>query len=310
MIDACLLSFNRMCCFSKVTHFMACWILGMPDEENMRHWSHHHSTDTVDDPVFRAAMRGYDAVSFVFGLEVTWSLIQQRQQEEEEKQALKELEAAQELDKEDSDEDENDDDNDSGEKRSASQDDDRRQIMDIVDNKKHNDDDGDNSDSTTSEEIDDGTWNLSHIYAMDELQSKDPPICDECKNVACSLWKSDKGGESKACLSCQEEGFGGWPDGLEPQDVRHKNLIAELCTKPCTPSSIYNSPTDRSQQIENDSDPDSCKDCTTSEPDHELDPSPSKSPGWPCSACTFWNKPSAKTCKMCFTKKSPKKRKK
>ena len=52
--------------------------LGMPDEENMRSWSHHYSTDTVDDPIFRAAMRGYDAVSFVFGLEVTWDLIQQR----------------------------------------------------------------------------------------------------------------------------------------------------------------------------------------------------------------------------------------
>ena len=66
--------------------------IGMPDEENMRHWSHHHSTDTVDDPVFRAAMRGYDAVSFVFGLEVTWSLIQQRQQEEEERLAMEALE--------------------------------------------------------------------------------------------------------------------------------------------------------------------------------------------------------------------------
>merc|ERR1712194_698680 len=66
--------------------------IGMPDEENMRSWSHHHSTDTVDDPIFRAAMRGYDAVSFVFGLEVTWSLIQQRQQEEEERQAMEALE--------------------------------------------------------------------------------------------------------------------------------------------------------------------------------------------------------------------------
>ena len=71
--------------------------IGMPDEENMRNWSHHYSTDTVDDPVFRAAMRGYDAVSFVFGLEVTWGLIQERQQEEEEKQALLELEAMQEM---------------------------------------------------------------------------------------------------------------------------------------------------------------------------------------------------------------------
>lgn len=66
--------------------------IGMPDEENMRHWSHHHTTDSVDDPVFRAAMRGCDAVSFVFGLEVTWSLIQQRQQEEEERFAMQELE--------------------------------------------------------------------------------------------------------------------------------------------------------------------------------------------------------------------------
>jgi Bromodomain len=70
--------------------------IGMPDEENMRNWSHHYSTDTVDDPIFRAAMRGTDAVSFVFGLEVTWSLIQQRQQEEEERQAMLALESIQE----------------------------------------------------------------------------------------------------------------------------------------------------------------------------------------------------------------------
>ena len=71
--------------------------IGMPDEENMRLWSHHYSTDTVDDPVFRAAMRGTDAVSFVFGLEVTWSNIQARQEAEEEAEAAKafELEACQ-----------------------------------------------------------------------------------------------------------------------------------------------------------------------------------------------------------------------
>jgi Bromodomain/Zn-finger in Ran binding protein and others len=69
--------------------------IGLPDEEDMRCWSHHHSVDTVDDPVFRAAMRGYDSVSFVFGLEVTWSLIQQRKQEEEEKLAMLEFEEAQ-----------------------------------------------------------------------------------------------------------------------------------------------------------------------------------------------------------------------
>ena len=71
--------------------------IGMPDEENMCSWSHHHSTDTVDDPIFRAAMRGYDQVSFVFGLEVTWSIIQQRQQDEEERQAMLEFESMKEM---------------------------------------------------------------------------------------------------------------------------------------------------------------------------------------------------------------------
>ena len=66
--------------------------IGMPDEENMRHWSHHYSTDSVDDPIFRAAMRGCDAVSFVFGLEVTWSLIQQRQEAEQTEELMDELE--------------------------------------------------------------------------------------------------------------------------------------------------------------------------------------------------------------------------
>ena len=83
--------------------------IGMPDEENMRHWSHHHRTDTVDDPVFRAAMRGCDAVSFVFGLEVTWSLIQERQQEEEERQAMEALNAIETGEESDDDDDDDDD---------------------------------------------------------------------------------------------------------------------------------------------------------------------------------------------------------
>ncbi|CAM9433709.1 unnamed protein product, partial [Phaeothamnion confervicola] len=52
--------------------------LGMPKEEDLNSWSHHHTTDTVDDPVFRAALAGTgdSLVSFVFGLEVTWGLLQ------------------------------------------------------------------------------------------------------------------------------------------------------------------------------------------------------------------------------------------
>ena len=93
--------------------------LGMPDEENMRSWSHHHTTDTVDDPIFRAAMHGYDAVSFVFGLEVTWSLIQERQQEEDDRKAAEELEKMEQLEEvlaaANKEEESDDDENESGE---------------------------------------------------------------------------------------------------------------------------------------------------------------------------------------------------
>jgi hypothetical protein len=78
--------------------------IGMPDEEHMRNWSHHHNTDTVDDPIFRAAMRGYDSVSFVFALEVTWGLLQEREKEEEEKKALLELKELEGLEEEDENE--------------------------------------------------------------------------------------------------------------------------------------------------------------------------------------------------------------
>jgi DNA repair and recombination protein RAD54 and RAD54-like protein len=81
--------------------------IGMPDEENMRSWSHHYSTDTVDDPVFRAAMRGTDFVSFVFGLEVTWSNIRARQEAEEEAEAAKAFDVEESLEDECENETEN-----------------------------------------------------------------------------------------------------------------------------------------------------------------------------------------------------------
>jgi hypothetical protein len=84
--------------------------IGMPEEEDMRNWSHHFNTDTCDDPIFRAAMKGYDTVSFVFGLEVTWDLITARKQEEEEQRALDELATLEEAMKANEDSDNSDDD--------------------------------------------------------------------------------------------------------------------------------------------------------------------------------------------------------
>lgn len=96
--------------------------IGMPDEENMRHWSHHYKVDTVDDPVFRTAMQGSDAVSFVFGLEVTWSLIQQRQQAEEERVALEALEGMDDASNMDAKEDSSDDEDENEETTTSSND--------------------------------------------------------------------------------------------------------------------------------------------------------------------------------------------
>lgn len=122
--------------------------LGMPDEENMRSWSHHHSTDTVDDPIFRAAMRGYDSVSFVFGLEVTWSLIQQKKEEDEERQAMLELQAMQEMQEEEEEDDSAAVDNNKGDENPDQKED---VAMDDADeNNSSDDDDGDDGSSSDS----------------------------------------------------------------------------------------------------------------------------------------------------------------
>ena len=83
---------------------------GMPDEEDMRNWSHHFNVNTCDDPVFREAMQGYDTVSFVFGLRVTWDLLEARRKEEEEAMVLQELNMMDELSDDDNDNDDDDDD--------------------------------------------------------------------------------------------------------------------------------------------------------------------------------------------------------
>lgn len=59
---------------------------GMPKEEDLNRWSHHHSAQSCDDEIFRLSQVGYDTVSFVFGLEVTWDLIQEQMKEDEEHQ--------------------------------------------------------------------------------------------------------------------------------------------------------------------------------------------------------------------------------
>jgi len=213
--------------------------IGMPDEENMRSWSHHYNTDTVDDPVFRAAMRGFDAVSFVFGLEVTWSLIQQRQEEEEERAAMEELERMQKLEQEAAAAGvalggENED---GGDNCSTG-----------------SNDDGSASDNTAAESLPpepeiegtekmdasagdaessgDEVWNLSQVFSIQDIKSASAATCsgDTCSRKACSVWSSTLNEVWNSCLDCQDEEFGGWPEGMVPTDEEHLSCIKSLCS--------------------------------------------------------------------------------
>ena len=55
----------------------------MPTEEDLKNWSHHWTVRTVDDPTMREALQGREeSISFLFGLEVTWDLLQRFPQPE------------------------------------------------------------------------------------------------------------------------------------------------------------------------------------------------------------------------------------
>ena len=298
--------------------------IGMPDEENMRHWSHHFGTDTVDDPVFRAAMRGTDAVSFVFGLEVTWSLIQQRQQEEEEKEAMLELQRLEQLEEKNSNEQEQTDET-------------SKQTQCEAGNNPTTDDNDCNSNYVSDETVDkssvetnvetqspdsssnvtgyliqdeDETWTLEKIYSETEIGSKgDCQKCDgaNCDLVACSIWKSNKDKLWHSCLDCQEEEFSGWQPDKKPSDPSHFAIIH----KKCSIGNIIVSKDDENTKLKPPvpAKSERNKNAMTSSPTPRQNfdmNSASCDEGWSCTHCTFVNKISVKKCGMC-TAKRPKK---
>ncbi|KAL7581624.1 hypothetical protein ACA910_022177 [Epithemia clementina (nom. ined.)] len=271
--------------------------IGMPDEENMRHWSHHHSTDTVDDPIFRAAMRGCDAVSFVFGLEVTWSLIQQRQQEEEERQAMEALEnCTQNLEEdasaasstmappaleagcssqapnfcEESDYDFELDnipvevaDTDNGCQEESSK---KKPAVDLRSQCKLML--NDNQDTGSAMVLEDATSPIAQ-----SVSSKNEKLGKRCVFSDSSDEESDNAGPRSAC--CAE---GGSPP---------KKTAGWQCAK-CT---LLNETTRKK-----------CSACGTKKADASTPPSVKKE--WCCSSCTFANPKSRKTCNACGSKKT------
>ena len=64
------------------------------------------------------------------------------------------------------------------------------------------DDDDDNGDDGGEEQ-----WMVEHMITIDEIESDSPIFCqtDQCKLLACAVWKSDKGEKWNSCLDCQEK---------------------------------------------------------------------------------------------------------
>jgi hypothetical protein len=263
--------------------------IGMPDEENMRSWSHHHTTDTVDDPVFRAAMRGCDSVSFVFGLEVTWSLIQQRQQEEEERKALKELECIQELDGSEevaaaeggADEADVDDDG-------ASSFIDNDEVA--AEGEAGVDDDGASSFIDNDEVAAEAEAGVDDDGASSFIDNE-----DDHGDIAVA----DSNEASSDDASIQEE-ITMTADDSEESVSSSQQLEAQDSTS--TPEAeVQDSPSGESNVVDVLSASQVSSNFSSTDKENET-PSPSKKE-WECSACTLFNKKSYRKCKACGTKR-------
>lgn len=62
---------------------------GCPDDTDLKNWSHHTSVGTCDDDLLKRAMGDDETISFVFGLEVNWDLLQSKEEVEREDKELK-----------------------------------------------------------------------------------------------------------------------------------------------------------------------------------------------------------------------------
>lgn len=62
---------------------------GCPEESDFNKWSHHCSVNTCDDELLQRAMGDDTTISFVFGLEVNWSLLLAKQEETREENEMR-----------------------------------------------------------------------------------------------------------------------------------------------------------------------------------------------------------------------------
>lgn len=258
----------------------------------MRSWSHHHSTDTVDDPIFRAAMRGTDSVSFVFGLEVTWDLIQQRQQEEEERQAMEALEVLDEMGELEEDESE-----------PVKQEEDET----VGVNTDEGGEDGANEEAGENDSVrpGDGCDEESTSEALEVLDDDDTQRKSSDVEMAAATNDSDDEDEDdvyKKPAATKSKRVIDY-DSDDEEDVE-KTASAEAAP-------VEKRPDAQSKSEENvgleDMEMAAVEETITPEAELPLEkPSalPHQSNAWECTSCTFENKPRARKCKMCNAKRA------
>jgi DNA repair and recombination protein RAD54 and RAD54-like protein len=259
--------------------------IGMPDEENMRLWSHHYSTNTVDDPVFRAAMRGNDFVSFVFGLEVTWSNIRARQEAEEEAEAAKAFEV------EECQEDESDTENEFN-----------CTDGDIIEEKNRRDG---TSKCTTLEENDRTKCKHSLEDKSDEGEDMKYFIEEDGSSKSDNEFYCRNKFNKENTLASTSEIFSSevTPKNKRPMAtiIGQSTAHTDNSTPCCEAEIVHSSPENNVQIVESSPDADgySIMVSTTDEKENVV----VRSNEWSCATCTLVNKKSARKCSACGTRK-------
>lgn len=291
-----LWSCSQICFFSAFLESTYTYrIPHIADEENMRHWSHHHSTDTVDDPIFRAAMRGCDSVSFVFGLEVTWSLIQQRQQEEEEAAAAELLEEMHTNGDLDDDKKETGDDGLEETKRSAVQ-------NAVEESEGESSDESEDENSPTSPARSSSTV-ASNRHTPEVEASSDKEMEDEEMSSNSSSSDEDEDDSPVKNVSAEEdessvlsssEGEGVLDEEADDGEEKDKDDECHDHVTPSTPSQVSKKKAPRRAVLDSLA-------TTGSSPSHTDNDDDDDTHTWQCEKCTIINDFSDRQCTMCHS---------
>lgn len=284
--------------------------IGMPKEEDLNNWSHHISTDTVDDEVFCKAMSGTGdrLVSFIFGLEVTWELLQAQVEEEAKVRVQQKFEreasrvaGKQERDEEEEEEEDSDEENEEG-------------IQDpVVCHPRKNRrvvEDSETSDSSGEGPV--GKWEAPNGVVEDQLgRSADSDAQGE---GPVETW------EAPDCVA--EDQLGGTAD-LDAHDFMSEDVVSQEDRQPSSPKIMMEVSLPLGEMAEGKVEGNlfspklsiTSSSCftdatTTTDQNSGVGDETDLQQQWCCPACTYLNSPGKTRCSLCATRPVRKKKKK